>query len=160
MNILFHVLLLAGTTMARVGPVAPTQPIPFSHKTHMTLGMKCENCHQISEPSNMMVIPQAPKCMSCHRAINTDSPAIKKLREYVQEKHSIPWVKVCELPSFVFFSHKTHLDAHMKCEKCHGPVAENSQMRCGAPLSMVWCMNCHRETSATIDCRSCHELQQ
>lgn len=153
-------LLAAAVASAPSAPQAPVQPIPYSHKQHLALGLKCNDCHQMPGPGEAMTIPQASKCMSCHKTVLTSNPAIQKLREYAEQKRSIPWVRVYEIPSFVYFSHKTHLDAGVKCETCHGPVAQRDRLWRETPLSMAWCMNCHRSSKATTDCGSCHQLQQ
>ncbi len=106
-----------------------------------------------------MTISPVSKCMACHRTIKADSPAIKKLQDYAEKKRSIPWVRVSEIPSWIFFSHRIHLDSGAKCETCHGPVAERDQLWLGADLSMRGCMDCHRVKKATLDCGGCHELR-
>jgi len=160
LNLCFFALLsaaLASTTPAH--PQAPTQPIPYSHKLHVALGLKCQDCHEMPAPGDTMTLPQTPKCMTCHSSIGAGRPAIEKLKAYVQQKRPIPWARVYEIPSFVIFSHKTHLDAGVKCESCHGPVAQRDHLWRETPLSMAWCVNCHREKKATTDCGSCHQLQ-
>ncbi len=106
-----------------------------------------------------MSLPPVSKCMTCHSAIGKDRPAIKKLAEYAQRKRPIRWVRVYQIPSFVFFSHQTHLDAGVQCRVCHGPVAKRDRLWRETPLSMKWCVDCHREKKATTDCGSCHQLQ-
>jgi hypothetical protein len=153
-------LLIAAVAFPSDKPQPPIQPIPFSHKQHVALGLKCNDCHEMPHSGEAMVIPQAPKCMLCHSTIKTDSPAIKTLQNYEVQKREILWVRVYEIPSFVIFSHSTHIDARVKCEACHGPVARRDRLWRETPLSMAWCVNCHRTTKATTDCGSCHELQQ
>jgi hypothetical protein len=141
------------------GKTPPVQPIPFSHKMHVALPMKCGDCHTMPDPGEAVDIPSASKCMACHRTIKTDSPTIKELRSYADAKRSIPWVRVYEIPSWVYFSHKAHLDAGTKCEACHGPVAERESLGRESDLSMKGCMDCHRAHKATLDCAGCHELK-
>ncbi len=138
---------------------APVQPIPFNHKLHVAIPTKCTDCHSMPAPGEVITIPAAAKCMACHVAIKADSPAIKEIRSYAEQKRAIPWVRVYEIPSWVFFSHKTHLDGGVKCEDCHGPVAERVQLRRESDLSMKGCMDCHRARKATLDCAGCHELK-
>jgi hypothetical protein len=137
----------------------PVQPIPFSHKTHAALLLKCGDCHITPDPGEVMAIPTASKCMTCHRTIKADSQSIKELRTYAEQKRAIPWVRIAEIPSWVFFSHKTHLDSGTKCDACHGPVAERDRLWQEADFSMRGCMDCHRAHKATLDCATCHELK-
>jgi Cytochrome c7 and related cytochrome c/Class III cytochrome C family len=137
----------------------PAQPIPFSHKTHVALPLKCSDCHAMPDPGEVIALPAASKCMACHRTIKPDSPAIKELRAYAGQNRPIPWARVYEIPSWVYFSHKTHLDSGAKCESCHGPVAERDRLWRESDLSMRACMDCHRTHKATLDCGGCHELK-
>lgn len=135
----------------------PQQPIPYSHKTHVALGLKCRECHAMPEPGEMMTIPAPKKCMSCHASVKADSPAIQKLAGFAASGRQIPWVRVYQIPGFVFFSHKAHLNAGADCQKCHGPVQERERLARETDISMGGCMNCHRETKASLSCTYCHE---
>ncbi|HEX6545556.1 MAG TPA: cytochrome c3 family protein [Bryobacteraceae bacterium] len=137
----------------------PVQPIPFSHKTHSEQHLKCADCHSLPDPGEVMTFPSATKCMYCHRTIKTDSPGIKTLQAYAERKRPIPWVRVYEIPSYVYFSHKTHIDAGTDCAVCHGPVKERDTLSAEVPLHMQDCMNCHRAHKAPVDCGTCHELK-
>jgi cytochrome c7-like protein len=148
------VLLCADTT-----PVG--QPIPFSHKQHAeTTHLKCDDCHKLAPSGEVVSIPTGKGCMRCHAQVDAKSPAIKDLRAYVDEKQPVPWVRVYEIPSFVEFSHGAHLNAGVKCETCHGSVATRDRLWREADLSMGGCINCHRQRSASIDCHSCHNLEE
>lgn len=138
----------------------PQQPVPYSHKQHVALGLKCSECHTNPDPGESMGIPAATKCMACHMSIARDKPAIQKLTEAAKAKKDLPWVRVYQIPSYVAFSHKTHLDAGAKCEKCHGPVAQRDVLFREGDITMGGCMNCHREYKASNDCGYCHELRQ
>src|SRR5579864_2309434 len=92
-------------------PTPPAQPIPFSHKQHLALKLKCKMCHANPEPGEMMGIAAASVCMQCHNAIKTDSPSIQKLAGFAEQKREIPWARVYQIPGYVDFSHKTHLNA-------------------------------------------------
>ncbi|HLH01536.1 MAG TPA: cytochrome c3 family protein [Bryobacteraceae bacterium] len=152
-------LLLACCCSAQTtSPVG--QPIPFSHKKHVeTAHLKCADCHKLARSGEVFSIPTGPTCMTCHAQIAKDSPAIKDLKEYVAEKQPVPWVRVYEIPSFVNFDHKTHLNAGTKCETCHGPVATRDYLWRETDLSMGGCFNCHRQTGATTNCAACHNLE-
>lgn len=97
--------------------------------------------------------------MTCHVQIAKDKPSIKDLKDYVDEKQPVPWVRVYEIPSFVNFSHKTHLDAGTKCGTCHGPVATRDRLWRETDLSMGGCVSCHRAKGANTNCSTCHNLE-
>lgn len=137
---------------------APEQPIPFSHKTHAgALKLKCKMCHPNTGSGETMQIAKASTCMQCHSAIKTDSPAIQKLAAFAKDNSEIQWARVYQIPNYVSFSHKTHLDAGSTCENCHGRVAEREQLFREGEISMGACMNCHREKKVSIDCTLCHD---
>jgi hypothetical protein len=136
---------------------APVQPIPYSHKQHLALGLKCKECHAMPDPGEIMGIPEGSKCMTCHGSIKKDSPAIQKLATFARAGRRVPWIRVYEIPSYVEFSHKRHLDSGAACETCHGPVAERDRIAREVDISMTGCMDCHRANKATLACTSCHE---
>ncbi len=138
-------------------PDAPLQPVPYSHKQHVAMGLTCKDCHAMPDPGELMGIPEAAKCMSCHRSIKTDSPAIQKLARFARERREILWVRVYQIPSYVDFSHKVHIEAGAGCETCHGAVAQRDQLWRETDISMAGCMNCHRQRKASLACRACHE---
>ncbi|HLJ16532.1 MAG TPA: cytochrome c3 family protein [Bryobacteraceae bacterium] len=137
----------------------PEQPIPYSHKQHLALGLKCQDCHTNPDPGESMGIPAAAKCMACHITIAKDKPPIQKLASFAASKQPIPWVRVYQIPSYVDFSHRTHLEAGAKCENCHGPVAERDALWREGNISMGGCMDCHRRNKASIDCTYCHDAR-
>jgi Cytochrome c7 and related cytochrome c/Class III cytochrome C family len=138
---------------------APKQPIDFSHKVHAGAAkLPCKMCHPNPDPGETMTIVGADACMQCHSAIKADSPEIKKLAEYAKSSSPVPWAPVYELPSFVKFSHRVHLQAGDTCQECHGAVRERDRLYREASLTMGACMNCHRLKKATLDCAVCHDL--
>lgn len=150
-----------GIAAAQAPPAAPTQPIPFSHKHHVgTLKLKCNMCHPNRDPGEFMGIAQASTCMQCHSSIKTDSPHIQKLAGYAESKRAIPWVRVYQIPAYVFFSHRSHLEAGNTCQECHGQVSERAQLAREVNLNMTGCMNCHKTKNASNDCTYCHEQRQ
>jgi hypothetical protein len=153
---LSHIVLLVFAAIAFAAE-PPVQPIPYSHKKHIALGLKCANCHEMPDPGEMMGIPVVAKCMTCHQTVKKDSPAIQKLAAFAAHKEDVPWVRVYRIPSFVFFSHKYHLSSGATCEDCHGKVAEMEQMAKVKDISMGACMNCHRINKAANDCMACHD---
>ena len=147
--------LLLCLWLAAVNP--PEQPIPYSHKQHLALGLKCKDCHTMPDPGELMTIPAAARCMSCHAAVKKDSPHIQKLAGFARDSRPVPWVRVYRIPSYVYFSHKAHLDAGESCQNCHGKVAERDRLFKETDLSMGGCMSCHRDKRASNDCTYCHE---
>lgn len=129
---------------------APTQPIPFSHKIHAgQYQIPCMYCHAGVEKSKHATIPAMNLCMNCHSVVKPDSPHIQKLKQLVNEKKEVfQWVKVHDLPDFVQFNHKRHVAKGIACETCHGDVKQMAKITQVSPLTMGWCLDCHRGTSA------------
>jgi hypothetical protein len=123
----------------------PVQPVPYSHKLHAgDLGMDCRYCHNFIEVSAKANIPPTQTCMNCHTLIKTDSEKLVMVRESWSSGKPIEWVRVHKLPDFVFFNHSIHLRAGVGCQSCHGTVPEMEEIMQVEPLSMGWCLNCHR----------------
>ena len=136
---------------------APEQPLPYSHKTHLALGLKCQNCHVNPDPGTMMTFPATAKCMQCHVDVAKDKPAIQKLAQFAKSGQPIPWVRVYQLTPGVNWSHRTHLQAGMQCSMCHGDVAQLSAMaETTAVTSMATCIACHKAHNAPVVCQTCH----
>jgi hypothetical protein len=114
-------------------------------------------CHVNPDPGEMMTFAPASKCMSCHSTIKADSPAIQKLAEAAKANREIKWARVYQIPGYVFFSHRAHLEASGTCVECHGPVNTREQLFRETDISMGGCMNCHRAKKASLDCTYCHE---
>jgi hypothetical protein len=151
--------LLAALTIGAVA-APPQQPIPFSHKAHAgDLKLPCKMCHPNPDRGEAMRIAATSVCMQCHAAIKADSPAIQKLATFDKSGRGVPWVRVYQVPGYVFFSHRSHLNARNTCDDCHGPVAEREQIEKERNISMGACMECHRLKKASIDCTFCHEQQ-
>jgi len=157
MRILRAACALCLATWPGVAQTAPVQPIPYSHKQHIALGLKCKTCHEMPDPGETMGIPAASKCMGCHQSVKKDSPAIQRLASYAAQNRPVPWVRVYEIPSYVSFTHKAHLESGANCETCHGPVAQRDQLWRETDIKMGGCMNCHRLHKASLDCAYCHE---
>jgi Zn ribbon nucleic-acid-binding protein len=139
----------------------PVQPVPFSHKQHAgTLKMPCQYCHTLSRSGETLLIPRAQFCMQCHATVGTDNPGVQKLAQFAKTDRTIPWVRIYELPSFVSFSHKIHLQHGATCEQCHGQVSQRTRLYQEADISMAACVNCHRAKRASTDCSTCHILEQ
>lgn len=135
----------------------PVQPIAYSHRQHIALGLQCKDCHTNPDPGDFMGLPQVSKCMSCHKSMKTDSPEIQKLAEFAANNRQPPWVRIYRIPDYVFFSHRAHMAAGAGCETCHGPVRERDQLWREVGISMGDCMDCHRANKASLDCSYCHD---
>ena len=139
-------------------PIGPRQPLPYSHKIHAgKLNLPCRTCHPNPDPGERMTFPKAGTCMQCHKAIKTDSPAIQQLAKMAQDGGEIPWVRIYQIPSYVYFSHRAHSKAGAKCLDCHGRVANHDVLFKEMDISMGTCMDCHVKNKASVDCQYCHE---
>lgn len=129
----------------RVG-YSPIQPVPFSHKLHAgDLGMDCRYCHSTVERSPFAAVPPTQTCMNCHAKVKTDSPKLALLREHAADDQPMPWIRVHDLPDFVYFDHSAHLAAGVGCSSCHGRVDQMVRVVQKKPLTMGWCLECHRD---------------
>ena len=133
----------------------PYQPIPYSHKLHAgTLGMDCRYCHRNVEEGAHASIPDADTCYGCHKVVKKDSVKLESLRaafaEGDQQDQPIEWVKVHLLPEYAYFNHAVHIRANVGCASCHGRVDQMEIVRQVEPLSMGWCLECHRDPTEHI----------
>jgi Cytochrome c7 and related cytochrome c/Class III cytochrome C family len=161
---------------------ASVQPINFPHNVHVqTYKIDCQYCHADARRSEYAGIPSVERCMGCHKITAADKPEIKKLAEFAAKQQPIPWTRVYKLPEFTYFPHKAHIRAELACQTCHGPVETMTTVGATTgptlvndllnlvglrpappPLSMGWCIDCHRQQNATratqapLDCVTCH----
>ncbi|GIW40249.1 MAG: cytochrome c [Candidatus Binatia bacterium] len=125
--------------------VARSQPVPFSHKHHAgELGIDCRYCHTSVEEGPFAGIPSSALCMHCHSQIWARSPVLEPVRESFRGGEPLRWVRVHDLPDFVYFDHSIHVHKGIGCVTCHGPVARRNLVSKGASLKMEWCLECHR----------------
>ena len=125
--------------------VARQQPVPFSHRHHSgELGIDCRYCHTSVEISGKAGIPPTQICMNCHKQIWSDSPTLEPVRASFRTDVSIPWIKVHDLPDFVYFNHSIHVAKGVGCETCHGRVDRMNLTWQQSSLQMEWCLECHR----------------
>jgi len=123
----------------------PEQPVPFSHKLHAgDMGMDCRYCHNTVERAAVAAVPPAQTCMNCHSLVKKDSPRLKLVRDSYNTGETIPWVRVHQLPDYAFFDHRPHLAAGVGCASCHGRIDKMTVVEMDQPLSMGWCLDCHR----------------
>lgn len=134
---------------------APVQPVDFSHKLHAgELGMDCRYCHSTVERASFAAVPTTQTCMNCHAHVRTDSPRLAPVRESYDHDTPLEWVRVHNLPDFVFFDHSAHLGAGVGCESCHGRIDQMVRVTQEQPLTMGWCLECHRNPDAHLRPRS------
>ncbi len=125
--------------------VAKKQPVPFSHKHHVTgVGIDCRYCHTSVEESSFANIPPVETCMTCHSQVWTESPLLEPIRESYRTGNPIEWVRVHDLPDFVYFNHSIHVHKGIGCQTCHGQVDQMPLMWKVNTLNMEWCLECHR----------------
>jgi hypothetical protein len=157
---------------------APAQPIAFPHTVHARDNkIPCLYCHSAARTSRHAGIPSVNVCMNCHGILEKQTVEIEKFKEAAQQQRPISWVKVHNLPDFVYFNHSQHVVSGVACQKCHGPVEQMDRVRQDQPLTMGFCLNCHREHAnlptssfqrvglglsqrptpvAGLDCGACH----
>ena len=122
-----------------------TQPVPFSHEHHVGgLGIDCRYCHTTVENSSFANIPPTKTCMNCHSQIWNTSPTLEPVRDSFRTDRSIRWIRVHDLPDYVFFNHSIHVAKGVGCTTCHGQVNRMPLMWQHASLQMEWCLECHR----------------
>jgi len=155
----------------------PVQPIKYSHRIHAgDNGIDCKYCHSSARVSKTSGIPSLNICMNCHKSISEVAPEtlaegnkigvdyneeIKKLyaaagwsdedQKYTGESHPVKWIRVHNLPDFVYFNHSQHVTvAGLECQTCHGPVEDMEVVEQFAPLTMNWCLDCHKSTNVKL----------
>ncbi len=141
------------TALGRQQGYAPDQPIKFSHALHAgTHKIECQYCHSGAAKGKSAVIPSTNVCMNCHKAVQ-EGPTygkteIAKIYDHYENNIPVPWVKIHNLPDHVYFNHAQHVNAgQIACQTCHGEVQEMEKVKQMQPLSMGWCIDCHRETA-------------
>ena len=122
------------------------QPVPFSHKHHVDDdGIDCRFCHTSVETSAFAGMPPIATCMTCHSQLFTDAPMLKPLIGSWKSGVPLRWNRVYQLPGFVYFNHSIHIAKGVGCVSCHGRIDRMPLTRRVAPLSMAWCLDCHRQ---------------
>jgi hypothetical protein len=129
----------------------PIQPVPFDHSLHVgQLGLDCRYCHTSVDKSGTAGIPATSTCMNCHATILPDSAALAPVRESYASGKPVPWVRIHNLPDYVYFNHSVHVNRGISCVECHGQVNEMSIVHQDKSLSMLFCLECHRDPAAHI----------
>lgn len=131
--------------------ITPDQPVPFSHEHHVGgLGLECRYCHGGVEVSRFAGLPPTETCMTCHSQLWTNAAMLAPVRRSLAEDRPIRWRRVNSLPDYVYFDHSVHVRNGVGCTSCHGPVDSMPLMRQAAPLTMGWCLGCHRDPAPNL----------
>jgi hypothetical protein len=129
----------------------PDQPVPFSHKHHVEgLGLQCQYCHVQVEKAAYAGIPPTKTCINCHAQIWTNADLLEPVRQSWATGASIQWIRVHDLPDYVYFSHDIHVNKGIGCASCHGRVDQMPLMYEQNTLQMEWCLNCHRNPAVNL----------
>jgi Cytochrome c7 and related cytochrome c len=145
--------------LGKPGEPAPVDEIPFSHKAHAgDCAIPCPACHLYAEKSPVAGLPSGKKCMGCHKFVAKEKPAVQVLAARVRAEQPLRWTRVFELPDFVYFTHRVHLNFREKieCKECHGDVATMKVVRQDEPFTMGRCLTCHEKKNVRHDCVVCH----
>jgi hypothetical protein len=134
----------------RVG-YAPTQPVAYDHYLHAgQLGIDCRYCHTYVDQSGHANVPDAGTCMNCHSQVKKDSPLLAPIRESYASGDPVEWVRIHKTPDYVYFNHAVHVNRGVSCVECHGQVNEMVVVEHSQPLSMAFCLDCHRNPEQSI----------
>jgi hypothetical protein len=127
------------------------QPVPFSHEHHVRgLGIDCRYCHTSVEDSAFAGLPPTKTCMTCHSQIWTNAEMLRPVRQSWQSNQPLRWTRVHKLPDFVYFNHSIHVSKGVGCATCHGQIDRMPLTWQASPLTMSWCLECHREPEKFI----------
>lgn len=127
------------------------QPVQFSHAHHVgSLGLDCRYCHTSVTESRFAGVPPTETCMTCHSQIWTNAAILAPVRESLAKHVPIAWQRVHRLPDYVFFDHSVHVHNGVGCATCHGDIGRMPQVRQVAPLTMGWCLDCHRDPAPNL----------
>ncbi len=131
--------------------VPRNQVVPFSHKRHVDgNGISCEYCHTSVATSSFAGIPPTYTCMTCHSQIFVNSPLLQPVRSSLQSNTPLQWIRVNDLPDFVYFNHSIHINKGIGCVTCHGRVDQMPLTWRQNTLFMAWCLDCHRSPEKYI----------
>ena len=134
----------------RVG-YQPVQPVPFPHSVHVDqIGLDCRYCHSQVEKSWYSNLPSSSTCLNCHNQILKEDPRLAIVRDSAQTGQSVPWVQVHKVPDYVYFNHSVHVNRGVSCVHCHGEINKMDEVYHAKPLSMTFCLDCHRDPGPNL----------
>ena len=148
--------LLLGGAVARGGAGTGEgrfveQPVPFSHQHHAgELGIDCRYCHTGVERAANAAVPPTHTCMTCHSQLWTNAEMLAPVRESLASGRPLAWRRVNRLPDYVYFDHHAHVNNGVPCAACHGATRRMPLTRQAAPMTMGWCLDCHRSPEDRI----------
>ena len=137
----------------------PEQPLEFPHNIHAGKQIGCtEYCHEAVTTGPVAGLPSVRTCMVCHNTIATDRPRIQRITQMREQGRDFVWQRVYGYPeeAHVRFNHAPHIRANVECATCHGDIAAGTVARRNVDLNMGFCVNCHNERKASVDCLTCH----
>lgn len=148
---LVFLLYAAGSPETTDVGYSPLQPVPYSHQVHVgQMGLDCRYCHTTVEGAAFAAVPPTSVCMNCHKAIASDKETTKPLRRSMETGKPVPWVRVHDLPDYVYFDHRAHVGRGVGCVSCHGRIDRMEQVYQTKTLSMGWCLDCHRDPAPQL----------
>ncbi len=158
-TLLAAAVVVPGTTWIACADAGATlvQPLEFPHKAHADNEIGCVFCHENYESGAAAGIPETDLCVTCHSAMDQESPAVQTIFEYADAGQEIPWVRLYEIPKYTYFSHKWHVRAELDCSQCHGDIGQSQLAVRHMTYEMDWCVTCHEDTEAPTDCVVCHK---
>lgn len=125
---------------------APRQPVEFSHRLHAgELRIDCRNCHVSVETSAFAGMPSTQVCLTCHSQVSRDKPAMLPVMQSSAQNVPLQWTRVTQLPDYVYFDHSIHVNRGVGCTTCHGEIGRMALTEKREPLTMRWCLGCHRD---------------
>ena len=152
-------LVIVAVLLVTAMPVLhAAQPIAYSHKQHLAMGLQCLDCHSMADIGPAATIPSVTKCMLCHAKLGTSNPEIKKVADFAVRGREIPWERVYGFSpqALVKFKHAPHIQAKVECATCHGDMTQAGTAEKLVNHTMGTCLSCHREKGASQDCATCH----
>ena len=152
-GLVYAVVLVTGVFSPENSAVgyAPEQPVPYSHALHAgEMGIDCRYCHTTVETTAKASIPPTATCMNCHAHVRTQSEKLEPVRRSFETGEPLKWVRVHDLPDYAYFNHAGHVQSGVGCVSCHGRVDRMEVVEQVEPLTMGWCLECHRNPDANL----------
>lgn len=150
--------LQAQDSASPAGEAGPQQPIAYSHRLHAgDLQLPCLHCHSGARRSPAAGLPAVSSCVGCHRWVKNKTPEMKKVDEHASRKQPIFWTRANSMADHVYFTHQRHVAAGLECQTCHGPVEKMERVERIPRLTMGWCVECHKQKQAPLECSTCHD---
>jgi hypothetical protein len=143
--------LVQGSPYVTKQGITIAQTVPFSHEHHVKgLGLDCRYCHTSVETEASAGMPATQTCMTCHSQVWNEAPMLAPVRESLASGKPLSWTRVHDLPQFVYFHHGIHVQKGIGCSTCHGPVDKMPLVWKNEPMSMSWCLQCHKDPSKFV----------